>query len=533
LEGGLRGELGVVQGSGRDGEAALEEASSSSSHAASNSVKAGREIRGASTGDYNEEAGRATPVKAAGKCNLDSGRKTPVKAAGEVNQAPVKAAADTNLADNLSVPVSLPLAAIPQNGPLTVYTEPPPMRLKGGVKSLSEESGSRHGGTDSGAEQPAVKETVTAASETVTGSRPESTIRSGLETVLGFEEKTAEGPSALFERNESRLTGTKGPGSGSESRSAVIRSEKVKGGSALRGRARARRGLGVGSITPRLTRATGKVAECNFSKVEECEVEFLGESEPAGVLLGRKAEPREETKERGEARENILLSGGACKVSTGAGRMGVLGQKVEMRMTRRRSGEGAGTAESENGERRENFHVQSTRPDSSSPRESVPGRGSLTGDGRKEAPEQSPGLDSFTREDLADIEPELGNLEVKALEDSSKRDTQTGKTVANSDGGAGQHRVGKRPKLMSRKQAAILGVQLSAAAAAGPVGLEERLEIEELAAKRRELWVALREGRHKDGDEHGERIGRMMRESGPRQRLRCALRSKEKSLERH
>lgn len=161
--------------------------------------------------------------------------------------------------------------------------------------------------------------------------------------------------------------------------------------------------------------------------------------------------------------------------------MGVLGHKVETRMTRRRSGEGAGVAKSEDGERREDLHVQSTRPDTSSPGESVPTNGSLSGDRTKEAPEQSPGPDSYPREDLADVEPELGNEGVKALEQSSKPDTQTGKSAADSDRGPGQHRVGKRPKLMSRKQAAILGVQLSAAA--GPVGLEERLESKALAAE--------------------------------------------------
>jgi hypothetical protein len=203
LEGGLRGELGVVPKSGRDDEAALEQASSSSSHAASNSVKAGRDIPGVSTGECNGEAGREipvistrdckgagrrTPVKAAGKCNSELGRKTPVEAAGEDNQAPVKAAAETNLAD-LSVQVSLPLVAIPQNGPFTVCTELAPLRLKGGLKSLSGESGSKHGGTESGAEQAAVRETVTeqaAASKMVTGSRSGGTIRSGLERVLGF-----------------------------------------------------------------------------------------------------------------------------------------------------------------------------------------------------------------------------------------------------------------------------------------------------------------------------------------------------------
>jgi hypothetical protein len=105
------------------------------------------------------------------------------------------------------------------------------------------------------------------------------------------------------EPNESRLTGTKGSDSGNELPSAVNRSGKMKGGSASHGRARARSGLGVGSVTPRLTRATGKVAECEFSKVEECEVEFLGE---AGVLLERMAEPRKETEERAEAGEVLF-----------------------------------------------------------------------------------------------------------------------------------------------------------------------------------------------------------------------------------
>jgi hypothetical protein len=187
--------------------------------------------------------------------------------------------------------------------------------------------------------------------------------------------------------------------------------------------------------------------------------------------------------------------------------MGVLGHKVETRMTRRRSGEGAGVAKSEDEERREDLPVQSTRPDTSSPGESVPDNGSLSGDRRKEASEQSPGPDSYPREDLADVEPELGNEGVKAPEQSSKPDPQTGKSAADFDRGPGEHLVGKRPKLMSRKEAAILGVRLSAAA--GPVGLEERLEIEALAAEtsraaRSALDGGGRKSGYRDRDEKGE-----------------------------